>query len=494
MGKDEISAATLGAAIGIIKETVKGMGAIQGQDGKSAYQSAVDGGYTGTEEEFEELLATIPITDEVTLQKDSEGVISVDSTRVTGVYNVLDYGLVADGDTQTPTDNTVALRSMIAEVPDGATIYFPSGVYRITDNIHITKNLSFIGETKHKQYASTVNYSADSIIDFHFSSPDNTAFDRSEYITVSFEGLTFKGNSFEISPNESEFTGLPYPYHIENEITAGINCLDLGGRNAGASYVKDCVFVGFSDFAVSLKQHKYVENCGFSNCKVGVKAVFESFVHNCWFNLCGSPIELTTDPQVENRTQNYIEVSNCWADRLTQHFIFSDDAITQVQLKVDAIVDMCDKSAFYFPNAVVYNSNVTGKYSRIGMKYAGLDDANRTQEIAKESDFMYCKQVKDCNFMMNTQETKCGIGNNANAKCISRWFYCTTAFAGGSGNTIIHPLIEKDKLLGEPANKFYSTKLFGAGGIYFFHGFNITDVASSSNLTDIDFATELEVV
>ena len=37
---------------------------IKGADGKSAYQSAVDGGYKGTEEEFNSLLANIGVTTE----------------------------------------------------------------------------------------------------------------------------------------------------------------------------------------------------------------------------------------------------------------------------------------------------------------------------------------------------------------------------------------------------------------------------------------------
>lgn len=53
---------SLGAAVGYIKKSLKGQGAIKGDkgekgaDGKSAYQIAVDDGFTGTESEWLESL------------------------------------------------------------------------------------------------------------------------------------------------------------------------------------------------------------------------------------------------------------------------------------------------------------------------------------------------------------------------------------------------------------------------------------------------------
>lgn len=51
---------TLGASKKYTEKTIIGEGAIRGKDGtdgKSAYQYATDGGYTGTEEEFAKKLA-----------------------------------------------------------------------------------------------------------------------------------------------------------------------------------------------------------------------------------------------------------------------------------------------------------------------------------------------------------------------------------------------------------------------------------------------------
>ena len=65
MGKDKLSAVTFGAAVAYVNKTIKGSGAIKGEkgdkgdNGKSAYEQAVDGGYTGTEAEFKQALANI---------------------------------------------------------------------------------------------------------------------------------------------------------------------------------------------------------------------------------------------------------------------------------------------------------------------------------------------------------------------------------------------------------------------------------------------------
>lgn len=58
MGKDRLSAVTFGAAVAYVKKTLEGQGAIKGDkgekgaDGKSAYQIAVDDGFTGTKAEW----------------------------------------------------------------------------------------------------------------------------------------------------------------------------------------------------------------------------------------------------------------------------------------------------------------------------------------------------------------------------------------------------------------------------------------------------------
>ena len=57
------------------------------------------------------------------------------------VYNLRGYGAVGDG----VADDTTAIRNAIAAVPDGGTLYIPTGRFRITDTIHINRAISILG-------------------------------------------------------------------------------------------------------------------------------------------------------------------------------------------------------------------------------------------------------------------------------------------------------------------------------------------------------------
>lgn len=51
-----VNVETLSAAKGYVEETLRGAGALKGEDGKSAYQIAVDNGFKGSESEWLESL------------------------------------------------------------------------------------------------------------------------------------------------------------------------------------------------------------------------------------------------------------------------------------------------------------------------------------------------------------------------------------------------------------------------------------------------------
>ncbi|WP_420130314.1 glycosyl hydrolase family 28-related protein [Longimicrobium sp.] len=57
------------------------------------------------------------------------------------VCNVRGYGAVGDG----KTDDTGAIRTAIAAVPDGGTLYIPTGTFRVTQTIDINRDISIEG-------------------------------------------------------------------------------------------------------------------------------------------------------------------------------------------------------------------------------------------------------------------------------------------------------------------------------------------------------------
>ena len=98
--------------------------------GKSAYRYAVDGGYTGTEEEFSELLANIP--QYITPQR---------------------FGASADG----TADDTQAINDALTEAGNtGGRVYFPAGTYKITSALAVPSGISISGECGHSVIKSYI--------------------------------------------------------------------------------------------------------------------------------------------------------------------------------------------------------------------------------------------------------------------------------------------------------------------------------------------------
>lgn len=115
-------------------------------NGKSAYQYAQDGGYTGTEEEFAAKLAeempdklpnpnALTFTGAVEATYDGSNPMTVKIPH--GTINVKDFGAVGDG----RTDDTKAIQNAIdyvAQTDGGGLVYFPTGVYLITKPLVLT--------------------------------------------------------------------------------------------------------------------------------------------------------------------------------------------------------------------------------------------------------------------------------------------------------------------------------------------------------------------
>ena len=388
-------------------ETVLGGGAIKGKN--CTIQSITD--ITGGHE----------VTFKWTLDDGTEQTATMDvmdgKTFPSGMYNVLDHGLVGDG----TTDNTEALQALVDDVPSGAVIYFPSGVYGISAGIEINKSLAFLGAT-HKINTRTAG-PQDSVIKYIGDDDNVSMFYRSVVTDVSFENLSFDGDSFTIAQNTAAFESLPYPLYVETAAHDNINGLDLAfQKDSGNSTVKNCMFYGFSGFAVSQGRYKMVIDCGFQKCATCIQAMLDSEVHNCYISVCGTAVKLAKADSGASQWVS-INISDCWVDQMSRHFVESPDATTAVIMTDNVWVDMVDSSAFYFPKASVTKSKIHGHFGRIGMMYAGLQTSARTEEIAKDSDFFYAKLFSASTFDIDVGETLVGVGNNASAKCTSRYLY-----------------------------------------------------------------------
>ena len=338
---------------------------------------------------------------------------------IAGVYNVLDYGLKGDK----TTDNTEALRTLIATIPNGSVIYFPVGTYAITEGIEINKDITFLGENEEIQTSGTASnriHDPMSIIKYGGNTANVTMFTKaSGYYDVNFVNLTLDGgNSYNVTDNwTGTFTTLPFYNQLEVVNLEGINGLNMSILSPGI--VKNCMFWGFSGYGIKIAQHKYVEHCGFYKCKKGIVTTFsDSLLHDLWFCKSGTAIYMLPK---ENDYFASINLSDIWADQLIDHLIEADSSVTSAQIITSNIwVDSVGKSAFYLPEATVSRANIQGTFGRIGMDYAGIADADRTSALAQYTDFLACGRLRYSTLNLNISNETIGKGSNANGKCFSR--------------------------------------------------------------------------
>ena len=138
-----------------LKQIPKSNLVIKGDTGKSAYQYAVDSGYTGTEAEFAAKLAkekfanpnALTFTGAVTGSYDGSNPMTVKIPR--GTINVKDFGAAGDG----VTDDTAALQlAFDSTAVQGGNLYIPEGDYKITGQLTIADPICVSGDGCLKLY------------------------------------------------------------------------------------------------------------------------------------------------------------------------------------------------------------------------------------------------------------------------------------------------------------------------------------------------------
>ena len=353
-------------------------------------------------------------------------------------------------------------------VPNGSIIYFPIGTYGFASGITISKDVTFMGENQELQSTNVAfnrQHDPISILKYTGTSDNVTMFTKASDVThdVNFVNLVFDGcESYmtDINPDENDSSvilnevTLPYPWVVvSSEPKTNINALDLSVGAPGI--VKNCQFWGFSGYGVQVTQNKYIENCGFFNCEVGIIANFsDNMVHNCWFRRNGTAIKLSSRTDLTNHFAS-INVSDVWADQLLNHFIESEYdnnsvTITSVNVITDNIwLDSIQESAFCFPNALVSSSSMHGHLGRVGMNYAGVADADRDSTVAMGADVLYCKYIRYSNidFEIDLVPARCKKNNR---DCFSRLITATLPSSDSNDNNY-------NKIV---CNKFPLSKLY----------------------------------
>ena len=312
-------------------------------------------------------------------------------TKYTGRYNVTQYG-VTPNDFSKKSENVTALQNLIDNAPVGAEIYFPVGLYLFNAGISITKSVRFIGESTNIQWTTSkpaTTGTTQSALVLSGATEGTTFFKRRCTGEISFKGLYFYGESYKIAFNTEAFSAPPYEVFTDTITTENINGVDLindGDGNDYQSSLTECFFHGFSGTALNVYQHKFIHRCGFLWNKIGITYNYsDNWLQNCWF--CQNDIAILTKDSTNNFANLY--VTDTWCDQAKTHFIKSINTGNNNFFLYNCWVDMIGGSAVNVESALCLKFEVTGRFSRCGMTYAGIADADRTDEVKPYADVFY---------------------------------------------------------------------------------------------------------
>lgn len=70
------------------------------------------------------------------------------------LYNVKLYRILGDG----KHDDTLALQQLIDSLPEGSTVYFPNGNYKITSTLYLKEKIQYLGESWFAKIIRDVNF------------------------------------------------------------------------------------------------------------------------------------------------------------------------------------------------------------------------------------------------------------------------------------------------------------------------------------------------
>lgn len=343
--------------------------------------------------------------------------IYIDKHR-TGWINVKSFGAKGDG----VTDDTEAIAKCLSEVDSGAIVYFPKGVYCVSQPFILSKNVQLYGDTKmseiHKAGELGRTPYPESVIKW-VGGANNTIFTVGDKAyRVDFCNLAFIADAYVVNETGNVATeGSPAKFFEAVTLVEDVNAIDTTGCN-GDKTINNCAFYGFSGIALTINQHKYIKDCSFSHCNIGVKCTnYDNIFHTCWW--CKCSIGIYSD------ITNNVFVYGSWFDQMEQHAVKSD-AQLMLHFEGGCQVDMCDYCAIY-ATATLIQSRISGRFSRCGMYYAGTSDITTIDKTERYK--AVCIYAYTCNtsyFEVTTHKRAIKTGLGSCPVCI---------FEGSSGYT-----------------------------------------------------------
>lgn len=309
------------------------------------------------------------------------------------------FGAKGDG----ATDDTKAIQEAIVFCENNKRLlYIPSGVYVVSDTLTISKSISILGSSVHKDVLSSYNeYMGISVLKF-IAKSDKTLIVTSE-------------KAYDVSINSLVFLATSYEVHVSGNISVEGDCkkyyeytkeaYELNGVNVEKTTrcsIDNCSFVGFSGFGIITGQHRHITDCDFSHCNIAIYCTnYDNLIHNCWFRFCSICIY--------SNVNNTLFLSDSWFDQIEQIAIKYDQG--GFMMVSNCEFDLIEYCAIY--SKVLYNSSIQARMSRCGLYYGGFEPKDVPTEDEYKSCCIYSKSVSKLNNIqvnMQRREIKPGYG------------------------------------------------------------------------------------
>ncbi|MBM6667534.1 hypothetical protein H6A64_06735 [Lacrimispora saccharolytica] len=309
------------------------------------------------------------------------------------------FGAIGDG----IADDTTAIQNAIKFCEENHRIlYFPNGVYIVSDTLILSRSIVLTGATYHYDVLSSDNvYTGLSILKCvsdnkkTFIVSEDTAYD----VSISF--LIFSSDSYAVEATGDIATkGNPKKYYRYNSSGYEVNCLNL--EKSIRANINNCTFNGFSGSGIITGQHRHITDCSFTHCNIGINVSnYDNLIHHCWFRFCSLGIY--------TEKNNTIFLSDSWFDQIEQIAIKNIGG--GFMLISNCEFDLIEYCAIY--SKYLWNSFIQARQSRCGLYYGGFEPNEVPEGEEYKACCIYSESVsRDNNFQINVQrrEIKEGYG------------------------------------------------------------------------------------
>ena len=308
------------------------------------------------------------LADNENLNSNGIATISQLLKNVASHINVLWYGMDNTGE----KDNADLLQTILDSVPNGTTLYFPSGEYILSHGVTVNKSIQLLGDRKGRYLAANDNTKIHgSCLKFMDSVSNATMITQgNDCWSLTMHNLILFGNSgkfYDDGLNDETIPYAEYRYEVINENVNGVLCVH-------STDISDCSFCFFSGYGLSNAQAQNINQCMFWGNGIGIYvAKNDIMLRDCYITAGKTGIYC---PGSRN-----VMIYDCYMDLFSEHAIYCESYLSGF---ITGYIDHTTYSGIHADT--LNNLYVFANIHRAGMYYSGktIDDLKVTSSAAEE--------------------------------------------------------------------------------------------------------------